>query len=100
MIHLSGDNIKGSILKSVLKKRNTFWQMMGCMIRLKYKPSLLLVSAAVLCLVYFLSPLNIYTNSSFLLSHLDELLVLFIFLKILSHETLRFARYKAMCRKC
>jgi hypothetical protein len=101
IIDLTGGGIKGSIMKSVLKKRNTFWQMMRCMALLKYKPSLMLVSGFVLMLAYFIfiSPLSLFRISG-PASLLDEAIVLFIFLKILSSETNRFIRYKAQCRRC
>jgi hypothetical protein len=99
IIDLTGGGIKGSIMKSFLKKRNTFWQMMRCMLQFKYKPSLLLVASFVLMLVYLLSPLNVYRSTG-PEGYLDEVLVLFIFLKILSGETSRFIRYKAQCRRC
>ena len=99
IIDLTGGGIKGTIMKSFLKKRNTFWQMMRCMLQFKYKPSLLLISSFVLMLIYFFSPLNLFRGPG-IMGYIDELVVLFAFLKILSNETHRFVRYKAMCRRC
>lgn len=99
IIDLTGGGIKGSIMKSVLKKRNTFWQMMRCMLHFKYKPSWLLLSSFALMMIYYITPLNLFRSQG-MAGWLDELVVFFIFLKILSAETNRFVRYKAQCRRC
>ncbi|MBL7711386.1 MAG: hypothetical protein JNL13_02935 [Chitinophagaceae bacterium] len=99
LIDISKDSLKHSVTRSVTKRRTTFWQMMRCMSKLEYRPSFLLVLTVVGSLIYMCTPLSLFSDQPLFLRFIDDLFVLFIVLKVLSHETHRFTRYKARSRR-
>ena len=99
LIDISKDSLKHSVTRSVTKRRTTFWQMMRCIGKLQYRPSFLLVFTVVGALVYICTPLSMFSNQPVCLRFIDDIFVLFIVLKVMSHETHRFTRYKARTRR-
>ncbi len=95
----SKETIHSNVKASLVKKRSTFWQMIRCILRFGYRPSIGLLLATFVFILYCVSPINLWANKSPWLSHLDELILLFIYLKILSNETHRYARFKAKNRR-
>lgn len=85
--------------KSFTKKRTTFWQMLKCIVRFGYKPSFLLLCTTIGAVVYIATPLSLFSEQPLYIRFIDDLFILFIFLKVLSHETLRFSRFKAKSRR-
>lgn len=69
------------------------------MSKFEYRPSFLLVLTVVAAFVYVCTPLSMFSDQPVFLRFIDDLLVLFIVLKVLSHETHRFTRYKARNRR-
>jgi uncharacterized membrane protein YkvA (DUF1232 family) len=99
LIDISKEGLKHTITKSVTKRRATFWQMMRCIGKLEYKPSLLVIFTILGALVYMFSPLSLFSDMPILLRYLDDLFILIVVLKVLSHETHRYMRYKARNRR-
>lgn len=91
--------VKNTVTKSITKKRTTFWQMVRCIARLEYKPSWLLIITILGAAVYIFSPLSMFSEQHISIRFLDDLFILFVVLKVLSHETLRYTRYKARNRR-
>lgn len=96
---ISKQVLKSSFKRSFTKKRTTFWQMLKCIVRFEYKPSLLLVLTTVGAIVYIFSPLSIFSTLPIWLRFVDDAFILFVVLKVFSHETLRYTRYKAKGRR-
>ena len=99
IIDISKDGLKHSVTRSVTKRRTTFWQMVRCMGRFEYKPSLLLVLTIIGAIVYICSPLSMLSKQPIYFRYLDDLFILFVVLKVMSHETHRYTRYKARNRR-
>lgn len=99
ILDISTFSLKDSLFKSFTKKRTTFWQMLRCMMRLEYKPSVLLICVILAAFIYLVSPLNLFSGAPFYLRYLDDLFMVFVVLKTFSHETMRYTRYKAKGRR-
>lgn len=93
--HLFKPNFK----RSLTKKRTTFWQMMKCIAKFQYRPSLLLVFTIIGAGVYIFSPLSLLSEQPLIIRFLDDLFIFIVVLKVLSHETHRYTRYKAKSRR-
>lgn len=91
--------VKNTVAKSITKKRTTFWQMVRCMAKFEYKPSWLLIITTIGAVTYIISPLSMLSEEHIAIRFLDDLFILFVLLKVLSHETLRYTRYKARNRR-
>ncbi|MCC6186034.1 MAG: hypothetical protein IT256_02665 [Chitinophagaceae bacterium] len=90
---------KQAFKKSITKKRNTFWQMMKCIAKFQYKPSLLLILTFIGATIYIISPIPFFEQQPFFIRILDDVLILFVVLKVCSHETHRYNRHKAKSRR-
>lgn len=97
IIDLPKLGIKDTLLKSVSKRRTTFWSMISSMLHLRYKPSPLLVVAFLLGMAYLIA--QTFILSPVLARFAGAIVVLIVFLKILSHETHRYTRFKARNRR-
>ncbi len=91
--------LKPNFKRSLTKKRTTFWQMMKCILKLQYRPSLLLVLTIAGAGVYIFSPLSLLSEHPLYIRYLDDLFILIVLLKVLSHETHRYTRHKAKSRR-
>ena len=91
--------LKPNFKRSLTKKRTTFWQMMKCMLRFQYRPSLLLVLTTLTAGIYIFSPLSLLSEHPLYIRYLDDLFILIVLLKVLSHETHRYTRHKAKSRR-
>jgi uncharacterized membrane protein YkvA (DUF1232 family) len=91
--------LKPNFKRSLTKKRTTFWQMMKCILKLQYRPSLLLVLTIIGAGVYIFSPLSLLSEHPLYIRYLDDLFILIVLLKVLSHETHRYTRHKAKNRR-
>lgn len=73
--------------------------MMRCMSKFQYKPSMLLVLTIIGAAIYIFTPLSMFSDQPLPIRFLDDIFILFVVLKVLSHETHRFTRYKARNRR-
>jgi len=73
--------------------------MVRCMIKLEYKPSWLLIITTLGAFTYIFSPLSLLSKQHIIVRFIDDLFILFVLLKVLSHETLRYTRFKARNRR-
>ncbi|MDI9319146.1 MAG: hypothetical protein QM530_01610 [Phycisphaerales bacterium] len=99
IINISKLFVKNSFTKSISKKRNTFWQMIKSIIKLDYKPSWLLVITLLSAVAYLIAPFSLFDQQHILLRFADDVLLILFVLKVLSHETLRYSRFKARSRR-
>ena len=99
MIDISKESLKHSVTKSVTKRRTTFWQMMRCIGKLEYKPSIVTIITVIAGMVYVLTPLSLFSQQPIVVRFIDDIFVLFIVLKVLSQETHRYMRFKARSRR-
>lgn len=74
--------------------------MVKCIVLFKYRPSWALIFTTIATLIYTTTPISLFKDRPFYISYLDDIVVVFIFLKVLSTETHRFARAKAKGRRC
>jgi uncharacterized membrane protein YkvA (DUF1232 family) len=93
------DISKMSLKSSFTKRRTTFWQMMRAIYQFKYKPSWLLILTILGAGIYVFSPLSMFSEQHYCIRYIDDAFIIFVVLKVLSHETLRYSRFKARERR-
>lgn len=49
--------------------------------------------------IYIFSPLSLFSDESIFIKYLDDIFILIVVLKVMSHETHRYTRYKAKNRR-
>ncbi|MGC4056989.1 MAG: hypothetical protein QM743_02570 [Chitinophagaceae bacterium] len=99
LVDISGDGLLHYLKRSITKKRTTFWNMLKCISKSQYRPSLFLMVSFALAFVYLISPKPFITHQPLYVRVVHTLLVMAVLLKILSHETYRFTRFKAKGRR-
>jgi hypothetical protein len=97
IIDLRKFGIKDTVLKSISKRRTTFWSMMRSMAHLDYKPSLLLVITFLFATLYLIA--QKFILPPLLIRLAGTIIVLVVLLKTLSNETYRYSRFKARSRR-
>jgi uncharacterized membrane protein YkvA (DUF1232 family) len=83
----------------LFRNRKTLWQMLRDVISGDYKLSFLTAVIGVLCLAYVIFPFDIIPDFIPVLGWVDDGFALYLLLKVLSSETHRYNRRKAMQRK-
>lgn len=74
--------------------------MLKDIVQLKYRPSFVTFLAFIGAVAYIILPNDLVGDHKLIIGIADDLFVVLVFLKFLSRETHRYARYKALCRKC
>lgn len=73
--------------------------MIRCISKSQYRPSLFLMVSFALAFVYLISPKPFISGQPAYVRVVHTLLIIAVLLKILSHETYRFTRFKAKGRR-
>lgn len=84
---------------SLFKNRRTMWQMVREVVNGKYRMSLLTNVVLVLGLAYVVIPFDLIPDWIPVIGWIDDAVVIFLLIKRLNNETMRYIRYKAMERK-
>ncbi len=83
----------------LFRNRKTLWQMIREVLSGRYKMSLFTNIVVILSLLYNVFPFDLIPDTIPVLGWIDDGIVLFLLIKRLQKETLRYMRFKAMERR-